>query len=316
MQFSSLRFSCHCQIALAALLSVTLHLIDKDTNFDYPLNGYRRLAYMMMDANVVACSPSTVHRVLSTEGLSARFSKPSKKGTELHQPIVAHEHWHIDVSNLNIRGTFYFCATILDGFSRSVVHWDIRPELKELDVEAILQFAKEQYPESLPRIISDHGPQSIVNDFKSFVRNKWDDTCEDESFLSSEQRQAGTLPQDAQERLHSSQNRIQYRRPPLPCHRRQARQAGLRYLRETPHRFPSNLSIRVLQSQNELGANPAMNHLDLCERCTTQSRNRFSDASPFAIWTCRRQICGLKTLFSLGVFPSRNIALEGNLFRV
>jgi putative transposase len=140
-------------------------------HFDHPLNGYRRLTYMMMDANVVACSPSTVHRVLSSEGLLARFSKqPSKKGTGFDQPIAAHDHWHIDVSYLNIRGTFYFCATILDGYSRKVVHWDIRPEMKELDIEAILQCAKERYPEARPRIISDNGPQFIANDFKSFVR--------------------------------------------------------------------------------------------------------------------------------------------------
>jgi transposase InsO family protein len=140
-------------------------------HFDHPLNGYRRLTYMMMDANIVACSPSTVHRLLSSAGLLARFSKrPTKKGTGFQQPLAAHDHWHIDVSYLNIRGTFYFCATILDGFSRKVIHWDIRPEMKELDIEAIVQYAKEQYPEARPRIISDNGPQFIANDFKSFVR--------------------------------------------------------------------------------------------------------------------------------------------------
>ena len=126
---------------------------------------------MMMDANIVACSPSTVHRLLSSADLLQRFSKrPTKKGTGFQQPLAAHDHWHIDVSYLNIRGTFYFCATILDGFSRKVIHWDIRPEMKELDIEAIVQYAKEQYPEARPRIISDNGPQFIANDFKSFVR--------------------------------------------------------------------------------------------------------------------------------------------------
>jgi putative transposase len=139
--------------------------------FDHPLNGYRRLAYMMLDADVVACSPSTVHRVLSAEGLLARFGKkPSKRGTGFDQPLKAHEHWHIDVSHINICGTFYFCATILDGYSRLIVHWDIRPEMKEIDIEAILQLAKERYPDARPRIISDNGPQFIANDFKSFVR--------------------------------------------------------------------------------------------------------------------------------------------------
>jgi transposase InsO family protein len=140
-------------------------------HFDHPLNGYRRLAYMMLDADVVACSPSTVHRVLSAEGLLARFTKkPSRKGTGFDQPLKAHEHWHIDVSYINICGTFYFCATILDGYSGLIVHWDIRPEMKEIDIEAIVQLAKERYPEAKPRIISDNGPQFIANDFKAFVR--------------------------------------------------------------------------------------------------------------------------------------------------
>jgi transposase InsO family protein len=61
-------------------------------------------------------------------------------------------------------------SSILDGFSRLIVHWDIRPEMKEIDIEAILQLAKERYPEARPRIISDNGPQFIANDFKSFIR--------------------------------------------------------------------------------------------------------------------------------------------------
>jgi hypothetical protein len=32
--------------------------------------------------------------------------------------------WHIDVSYLNIAGTFYYLCSVLDGFSRSIVHWD------------------------------------------------------------------------------------------------------------------------------------------------------------------------------------------------
>ncbi len=34
----------------------------------YPLEGYRRLAYMMLDADIVAVSPSSVYRVLKAAG--------------------------------------------------------------------------------------------------------------------------------------------------------------------------------------------------------------------------------------------------------
>ena len=46
----------------------------------YPLEGYRRLAYMMLDADVVAVSPASVYRVLKLAGLMASHtSKPSLK---------------------------------------------------------------------------------------------------------------------------------------------------------------------------------------------------------------------------------------------
>jgi putative transposase len=47
----------------------------------HPLEGYRRLAFMMLDADVVAVSPSSVYRVLRDAGLiQAQHRKPSKKG--------------------------------------------------------------------------------------------------------------------------------------------------------------------------------------------------------------------------------------------
>lgn len=137
----------------------------------HPGEGYRRLTYMMLDADVVACSAATVYRVLSGEGLLRRFAKKSsRKGKGFEQPEVPHAHWHIDITYLNISGTFYYCVTILDGYSRMVLHWDIREQMKELDVEAILQRTREIYPAAKPRIISDNGPQFIANDFKAFIR--------------------------------------------------------------------------------------------------------------------------------------------------
>ncbi len=51
---------------------------------------------------------------------------------------------------------------MLDGYSRYLVHWEIREKMEEIDVETILQRAREKYPNENPRIITDNGPQFVA----------------------------------------------------------------------------------------------------------------------------------------------------------
>jgi len=142
-----------------------------DFQQEHPDEGYRRLCFMMLDADVVAVSPSSVYRVLRAAGRVNLQGQPSSaKGQGFDQPGRAHEHWHIDVSYLNICGTFYYLCTILDGYSRYIVHWEIRERMTETDIETILQRGREAFPDATPRIISDNGPQFVARDFKAFVR--------------------------------------------------------------------------------------------------------------------------------------------------
>jgi len=141
-------------------------------NFElqYPLEGYRRLAFMMLDRNVVAVSPSSVYRVLLTAGRIGRGPLPGRRGTGFEHPLSAHEHWHVDISYINICGTFYYLCSLLDGYSRSIVHWEIHESMTEPQVEVLIQRAREKFPDVHPRIISDNGPQFIAKDFKQFIR--------------------------------------------------------------------------------------------------------------------------------------------------
>jgi transposase InsO family protein len=138
---------------------------------EHPNEGYRRLAYMMLDANVVAVSPSSVYRVLKAAEMLKKWSKStSKKGTGFNQPVRPHQHWHIDIAYINICGTFYYLCSLLDGYSRYVVHWEIRESMTEADVEIVIQRAREKFPGAKPRIISDNGPQFVARCFKEFIR--------------------------------------------------------------------------------------------------------------------------------------------------
>lgn len=152
-----------------------LHNWERQAIIDYfiahPSEGYRRLSYMMLDADSVAVSPSTVYRTLKGAGLLDMHKvKPSKKGTGFVQPLGPHEHWHIDITYVNLSGTFYYLCCVLDGFSRYIVHWELREAMKEADIELIVQRAREQFPGYKPRLISDNGPQFIAKDFKEYIR--------------------------------------------------------------------------------------------------------------------------------------------------
>ena len=134
-------------------------------------DGYRRLTFMMPDGNIAAESPSTTWRMLRGAGLLRKWNgKESKKGTGFHQPLLPHEHWHIDMSYVNISGTFYYMLVVLDGASRYIVAWDIRTAMTEGEVEVVLERAKETFPGARTRMISDNGPQCIARAFKEYIR--------------------------------------------------------------------------------------------------------------------------------------------------
>lgn len=137
----------------------------------HPLEGYRRLTFMMLDEDIVAVSPSSVYRVLSAARRLDRWNRtPSRKGTGFGQPDAPHRHWHADISYVNVGGTFYYLISVLDGYSRYLVHWELRESMSEADVEIVLERARERFPDAHPRLISDNGSAFIARDFKTFIR--------------------------------------------------------------------------------------------------------------------------------------------------
>jgi len=149
---------------------------ERDAIIDYARKhigeGYRRLTYMMLDENIVAVSPATTYRVLKAAGMLNKWNKVKRKpkGLGFEQPTVIHEHWHIDIKYVNFKGTFLFLIDIIDGYSRYIVHHDLRMNMQEYDIEITLQRALEKFPGTKPRIISDNGTQFISKDFTEYLR--------------------------------------------------------------------------------------------------------------------------------------------------
>jgi putative transposase len=77
---------------------------------------------MMIDQEVVAASRRACTVCSPVPACSTAGTKAVQEGTGFVQPLRTHEHWHIDVSYLNLGGTFYYLCSILDG---AMVHWEI-----------------------------------------------------------------------------------------------------------------------------------------------------------------------------------------------
>lgn len=149
---------------------------EQKTIIDYKKShieiGYKRMTYMMLDENVVAVSPSTTYRILRNAGLTSLWNNQTAntKRKGFNQPKRPHQHWHMDISYITFHGSHLFLISVLDGFSRFIVHHELRTHMQEYDVELVLQKALEKHPNENPSIISDNGTQFIANDFKSFLR--------------------------------------------------------------------------------------------------------------------------------------------------
>ena len=120
----------------------------------------------------MAVSPSSVYRVLKQAGVLDRGNAhASKKGTGFVQPLAPHEHWHVDISYINVARHVLLPvqrAGRLQPLHRPL--GDAARRMKEADVETIVQRAREKFPGATPRIITDNGPQFIAKDFKEFIR--------------------------------------------------------------------------------------------------------------------------------------------------
>ena len=149
---------------------------EKEAIVQYAKNhigeGYRRLTYMMLDENVAAASPSAVYRILKHYGLLNKWNltKKSSKGRGFEQPSGPHMHWHVDIKYVNYKGTFLFLISVIDGYSRYIVHHELRQNMQEFDVELTIQKALEKFPGNNPRIISDNGSQFISKDFAMYLK--------------------------------------------------------------------------------------------------------------------------------------------------
>ena len=135
----------------------------------HPKDGYRRLAWQMVDADVAYLSPSSVYRVLKEADLLCRWKRSTSSGTKPAKPRRPHERWHTELMYLRIQDSWYFLVTVLDAYSRYVVHWELLTTMHASDVRLVIQHALEATG-AKPDVVTDNGSQFTAKEFKDLIR--------------------------------------------------------------------------------------------------------------------------------------------------
>lgn len=136
----------------------------------HPKEGYRRLAWMMVDEDVAYLSPSSVYRILRDEDLLYRWKRSRSVGEPPAEPNAPNERWHTDLMYLRVEDTWYFLVTVLDAYSRYVVHWDLLTTMTAAAVRMVVHDALKKTGAS-PQLVTDNGSQFKARDFRELVRD-------------------------------------------------------------------------------------------------------------------------------------------------
>jgi putative transposase len=137
---------------------------------EHPREGYRRLAWMMIDEDVAYLSPSSVYRILSDSDLLYRWKRSRRTGTPPPEPTAPNQRWHTDLMYLRVGDSWYFLVTVLDAYSRYVVHWDLLTSMTAASVRVVIHDALKKTGAN-PQIVTDNGSQFTARDFKELVRD-------------------------------------------------------------------------------------------------------------------------------------------------
>jgi putative transposase len=142
-----------------------------------PLEGHRKVAAYVVREGVYI-SPSTAYRVMKAANLVPNRKVRRRTAGERYvtEPAKPNELWATDIHYMFVEGHgFFYLFTVLDTYSRYVVHWELRPTMTAEDgcqvVRAALDKMKITKDHAL-RLLHDNGTQFLSKTFKGLLRER------------------------------------------------------------------------------------------------------------------------------------------------
>ena len=132
----------------------------------------REIATHMTDHSGHFISESSVYRILKRAGLitsPAHILLAAEKEFSNKTTRV----WQTDFTYMKIQGWgWYYLSTVLDDFSRFIVHWELCNSMGTNDVERTINQALRKaglIRKQRPTLLSDNGPCYVSDDLKKFL---------------------------------------------------------------------------------------------------------------------------------------------------
>ena len=143
---------------------------------DEPELSPRELAIRFTEDHSYFVSESTVYRILKSQDL---ITSPAwivmKAKDRFQEPTTAiNQLWQTDFTYLKVTGYgWFYLSTIMDDYSRYIVHWQLCDGMRASDVSDTLLNAYKKagllHTKQKPRLLSDNGPCYVSKELKSWL---------------------------------------------------------------------------------------------------------------------------------------------------
>lgn len=135
----------------------------------------RELSFKYTDEKKRYISESSVYRILKEHGLITSPAWIVMQASDEYKRKTnrINQMWQTDFTYLKVQGWgWYYLATILDDYSRYVVHWELCKTMQQEDVERVVLHALQKEgirKQNAPKLLSDNGPCYIANGLDEYL---------------------------------------------------------------------------------------------------------------------------------------------------
>ena len=145
---------------------------------EHTTSSPRELAVSLSDEQGIFVSESSVYRLLKQRGLLTAPSHIVMQAADEFnkKTLFPNEMWQTDFTYFKVKGWgWYYLSTVLDDYSRYIIHWELCTTMQAEDVKRTVLRAMEKAnlkEGQRPKLLSDNGSCYIAGELKSFMQEE------------------------------------------------------------------------------------------------------------------------------------------------